>query len=129
MSRIVLIGIMALAVWACSPARETAKSSALLRPDSTDTTEYDIVIIDPYFDQWYLLNYSEPKDRPNEYYRHMNTLAAASWNDYYRSAKHTNVIDAEVNYHPETDYGIDVNRKLYWYFRFVENKYRIRLFR
>jgi hypothetical protein len=38
------------------------------------------------------------------------------------------VIDSWINYQPQIDYGIDVNRKLYWYFRFVEDYYGIRLF-
>jgi hypothetical protein len=47
---------MALLVWACTPVKEVAKTSATLTKNIEDTTEYNILIIDPDFDQWYLFN-------------------------------------------------------------------------
>jgi len=52
----------------------------------------------------------------------------ANWNDYYRTGKHSQVIDSNINYQPNLDYGIEVNRKLYWYFKYVQEEYKIRLF-
>lgn len=124
----VFIGILILLVWACSPVRETAKTSALLTPKSQDSTEYEITVIDFGFDQWYQLNYSPSKDLSNEYYRYKNIEAVAAWNDYYRSGRFSRVIESSINYWPDIDYGIEVNRILYWYFRYVTEKYDIRLF-
>ena len=122
------IGTAALLIWACSPAREASKTSANLVHSSQDSADYEILIIDNTFDQWYLMNYSPARDNSNDYYRSMNLIAVANWNDYYRNGRYTQVIDSEINYHPETDYGIEVNRKLYWYFKFLTTNYGIRLF-
>jgi hypothetical protein len=124
----ILFGLMILAVWACSPAREASKTKATLTQNSQDSTMYDILIIDPYFDQWYLMNYSPAKDRLNDYYRAKNLEAVTNWNYYYTTGKYSRIIDSLIEYSSGTDYGIEVNRKLYWYFIFFTDKYKIRLF-
>jgi len=128
MKVIFFTGTMALLIWACSPVKEATKTSANLVHSSQDSADYEILIIDNTFDQWYLMNYSPARDNSNDYYRSMNLIAVANWNDYYRNGRYTQVIDSEINYHPETDYGIEVNRKLYWYFKFLTTNYGIRLF-
>jgi hypothetical protein len=120
-----LIIIMALMVWACSPAKKASNASVTLTKDSV---EYEISIIDPRFDQWYIINYSPAKDYSNEYYRSKNMIAVINWNDYYRSGKYSRVIDSYIDYQPNIDYGIEVNRKLFWYFKFVIDTYNIRLY-
>jgi len=127
MKRCITFGIFALLVWACSPVKDTSKTSGSLALSSQDSTEYDIIIIDPGFDQWYLLNYNEAKDHSNEYYRNQNLIAVSDWNDYYRRDKFSQVVDSHIFYEPQTDYGIEVNRKLYWYFEYVKEKYGIKL--
>jgi hypothetical protein len=56
-----------------------------------------------------------------------NLAAAGYWNDYYRSARYPQVIDSFLDYRPDIEYGIDVNRKLYWYFKFISEYHGIRL--
>ena len=120
-----LIIIMGLMVWACSPAKKASKASVTLAKDSV---EYEIWIIDPRFDQWYIINYSPAKDYSNEYYRSKNMIAVINWNDYYRSGKYSKIIDSYIDYQSSIDYGIEVNRKLFWYFKFVVETYNIYLF-
>ena len=122
------IGIMALLVWACSSVKDISKTSATLTQNSQDSTEYEIHIIDPWFDQWYMLNYAEAKDYTNEYYHNKNLIAVSNWNEYYRVGKYDLVIDSYIDYQPNIDYGIEVNRQLYWYFKYVREKYKVRLF-
>lgn len=128
MKPIYYLSLLAILAWACSPVKNTAKTSAALVQNGQDSTEYEIYINDIHFDQWYQLNYSEAKDRTNEYYHSKNLVAAARWNDYYHSGHESMVIDSYINYEPRVDYGIEVNRKLFWYFKFVEENYKIRLF-
>ncbi len=128
MKQVFFIGIMALMVWACSPLKEASKTSATLTYNSQDSTEYEIFIDDLKFDQWYLINYSEAKDHSNEYYHSKNLVAVSNWNDYYRKGRYMQFMDSYINYEPQINYGIEVNRKLYWYFKFVQDNYKIRLF-
>ncbi len=128
MKLLYLIGIVTMLVYACSPARNASKSAATVALSSQDSTEYEIYIDDMRFDQWYLMNYSEAKDHSDEYYRSRNLVAVPRWNDYYRQGNGIEVIDSYIDYQPQIDYGIEVNRKLYWYFKYIEEKYGIKLF-
>ncbi len=115
-----------LVVCSCSLTRKASTSN----PRSliiTDSTQYGIIIIDPDFDRWYLVNYTPAKEYSNEYYRARNQVGVINWNDYYARNHFNRVIDEYLVYDNSIDYGIDVNRKLYWYFKFVEENYKIRL--
>jgi len=118
---------MLLAVWSCSTSHKTGSSD---RHSSViiDSTEYEITIIDNEFDTWYNLNYSPAKDHTNEYYRAKNLVGVSNWNYYYTKNKYTRVIENYIVFDNSVDYGLEVNRRLYWYFIFIEDKYRIRLF-
>jgi hypothetical protein len=120
--------MIAFLAWACSQGREAVKTSAALVPESQDSTIYELVINDIHFDNWYLLNYSDAKDRTEEYYHSKNLIAVSNWNYIYRMGQHYDVIDSYINYEPQLDYGIEVNRRLYWYFAFVEDYYDVKLF-
>jgi hypothetical protein len=128
MKPLYFIAVIALLAWACSPVKEASKTSATVALSSQDSTEYEIYINDPGFDLWYQLNYSEPKDHSNDYYRSKNLVAVPRWNDYYRQGRSIDAIDSYIDYQPQIDYGIEVNRKLFWYFKYVAEKYKIQLF-
>lgn len=115
-----------LLTWSCSSSKK-AGSADRHTSVTIDSTEYEITIIDYEFDTWYNLNYSPAKDRSNEYYRAKNLVGVSNWNNYYSRAKYTRVIENYIVFDNSVDYGLEVNRKLYWYFSFVEDKYRIRL--
>lgn len=122
---VVLTGLMLFA--ACSTQQKSAGTSGLKEVKS-DSTEYGIIILDPEFEHWYLTRYTAGLDRDNEIYRMFNRTAVMNWNDYFIRGKYRNIIENRLDYDYNTDYGIEVNRKLYWYFKFVEEKYKIRLF-
>ena len=126
MKNIFVFSILVLVVCACNTPRKTAKQSAG-KIEISDSTEYEITIIDPDFDLWYMMNFSPAKDRTNEFYRSKNLIAVNNWNDYFLRGRYQHAIDYNINYSPATDYGIEVNRKLYWYFKYIEDKSNIRL--
>ena len=128
MKRFLFIGITALLFWACSTEKESAKAATVRTQNSKDTSEYQISIIDPAFDHWYLCTYSEAYDRTNDYYRSRNQIAVMAWNDYYRAGQYSDVIDCYIDYKPDIDYGIDLNRTLYWYFTYIQITCHIRLY-
>lgn len=127
MKNLFLPFLILLLTWSCSSSHK-AGSSDTKTSIVIDSTEYEITIIDSEFDLWYQLNYSPAKDRSNEYYRNKDQIGVINWNDYYNRGKHSRVIENYLYYTNSIDYGIDVNRKLFWYFKFVEDKYSIRLF-
>jgi len=115
-----------LLAWSCSSVQKTGTSEKHFVIIS-DSTEYEITIIDTEFDLWYLLNYSEAKDHTNEYYRSKNQVGVINWNGNYNRGRYQRVIENYINFDNSIDYGIEVNRKLYWYFKYTEDKFKIRL--
>jgi len=122
-----IIPIFALLLaWSCSPTKD-AGNAEKSRSVQIDSTEYEITIIDSGYDTWYLTNFSPAKDRSNDYYRIQNQVGVSNWNDYVNSSRYQRVIENYIYFDFSKDYGIDVNRKLYWYFKYIEDNYRIRL--
>lgn len=96
---------------------------------ANDSLEYEIIIIDPGFET-YLYSIAKPANfYSQEYYETKNKFYVTEWNIRaknllrYNPDIYENVIDYDFN----TDYGLDVNYKLYNYFKFVEYKYKIKL--
>lgn len=120
--------LILLLVWSCAPSQKAGTSDKRTSVQ-IDSTVYEITIIDADFDTWYLMNYSPAKDYSNEYYRSRNRTGVSNWNDYFDRGRYPRVVDNHLFYNPSVDYGVEVNRKLFWYFKYIEQNYRIRLLR
>jgi hypothetical protein len=110
----------------------TTKNTSSVKPrpiieKTDDSTQYELIIIDSQFETWYLINFSPTLDRSNGYYRAMNQFAVSRWNSYFSSGRYFRIIENYLDYDYNIDYGIDVNRKLYWYFKFVQERFHISL--
>lgn len=115
---------------ACTPSRKLQKTEAdVAEIDVSDSVEHQIIIIDPEFERWYLSRYNQALDRSNELYASMNRIGAMNWNQYFNTGRYARVITNYLQYQPGTDYGLEVNRRLYWYFKYIEERFRIPLLR
>ncbi|MEX1383573.1 DUF6146 family protein [Lutibacter sp.] len=114
----------------CSSTTKTTKTEPQLPEGAVrianDELEYEIIIIDPGFET-YLLTIAKPANFYSQsYYEIKNKFYVTEWNSRARSPLtynpniYANVIDYDFN----IDYGLDVNYKLYNYFKFVEYKYK-----
>lgn len=96
---------------------------------SSDETDYEIIIIEPGFNGWL-----QSTARPEGYYSQSflegrNRLYVQAWNQR-NLQPHTydpNLYELRIDYDPFTDYGYDVNYKLYNYFIYFQLKYKQRL--
>lgn len=90
-----------------------------------DSTEYDLLIFDSGFDSWFAIHDNESERRSLSYYELKNQLYVVAWNNIYR--KHTQLIDHSIEYNSSVRYGFNLNYKLYMYFRYFEEKHKIKL--
>ncbi len=87
--------------------------------------EYELIVMDPGFETWFLTTWNPAKDRSVNYYSHWNNIYVSAWN-YKASQPHTSqFFDTMINYEPTIDYGMELERKLYYYFRYVDTKKRV----
>ncbi len=92
-----------------------------LNPDTiaADSTRYELIVFDPGFETWFLLQ-STDQHSP-DYYKARNRSYVSEWNRRYMSPmRHGNLYDSYIDYDPLTDYGPELERKLYYYFKFFE---------
>lgn len=129
MKKILLFGIILFAAWSCTQQKQMAQSQKSQTTIDDDSTSYNILIIDPDFDRWYMMRYSASMDRSNEFYKGVNYLGVQNWNDYYNRGQYPRVINSYLSYNPAIDYGLEVNRRLYWYFKYIEENFKIRILR
>ena len=97
---------------------------------ANDELEYEIIIMDIGFET-YLATIAKPASFYSlEYYEIKNQRYVTEWNIRFRSPHqyNTNIYENEINYDFHTKYGLDVNYKLFNYFKFVEYKYKERFF-
>jgi hypothetical protein len=125
---IFIIGIIVLTI-ACSTQHnvrnDNKKSIALKQKITQDSIEYDLIIFDIGFESWFAYNDNETMKRSKDYYKHKNQFYVIAWNNLYR--KNNRLIDCDIEYETNIDYGFDLNYKLYMYFKYFEEKNHLKL--
>ncbi|WP_282042722.1 DUF6146 family protein [Winogradskyella flava] len=96
---------------------------------SSDETEYEIIIIEPGFNNWII-----SRARPRGFYSQQwlesrNELLVQSWNqrNLQPAAYDPNLYQLRIDYDRNTDYGYEVNYLLYNYFVYFQLQYNQRL--
>ena len=112
MKNLIIAVFVLLIAWSCAPSHQVA---ATAKPPviKTDSTEYEVIVIDPEFDHWYLIHFTPAKDYSNSYYRAKNQVGVSNWNDYFIRNLYPKIIDSSIVYDNSIDYGIEVNRSKY----------------
>ena len=121
--------------FSCNSSKKTTKSDV---DESTKTVKndtvkisnpdsgYDVIIIEPGFSVWL-----ETKAKPKSFYNqktleNKNIQMVSQWNTrvLQPSKYDSKLYEMQINYQSGTDYGFDMNYKLYNYFIFFQNKYK-----
>jgi len=130
---IFLFSIVGVLIYSCGTPKKTMtvvnnKQEEPVRI-ANDSLSYEIIIMDIGFNN-YLNSIAKPLGfYSQQYLETRNRIFVAEWNQRavnplrYDSGIYENTID----YQPGTDYGMEVNYKLYNYFQFAQNKYKMRL--
>ena len=96
---------------------------------ANDELEYEIIIIEPGFNGWLLGN-----ARPRGFYSQSfletrNMILVSNWNIrvLQPNSYNPNLYELQIDYNSNIDYGYEVNYKLFNYFLFAQQKYRMNL--
>ncbi|MGP1994019.1 DUF6146 family protein [Zobellia laminariae] len=96
---------------------------------ANDDTEYEIIIIEPGFNFW-LQSVAKPRNFYSQsYMESRNQIFVANYNQRVMQPMRydPNLYEQQINYEPNTNYGYEVNYKLYNYFIYFQRKYNQRL--
>ncbi|MCF8226865.1 MAG: DUF6146 family protein [Bacteroidales bacterium] len=102
-----------------------------LRFDSTgmasDSVEYQLIVFDPGYET-YLLSQPQMEYYSQEYYEFWNHRYVTEWNlRHSQSLLYGDIYETYIDYNRNTDYGLELNYRLYYYFRFFEQEYGVDL--
>lgn len=96
---------------------------------ANESSNYEIIIIEPGFQTWL-----QSIARPEGYYsqsflENRNQIMVTTWNQRVLEPMRYDpmLYEMQINYDPGTDYGYEVNYKLYNYFIYFQRKYNQRL--
>lgn len=113
-------------MWQCASTKIPPKAETI--GQSGDSTEYDLVVMDPNYDL-FLLTQAKPMNYYSlEYYKSWNTQYVAEWNARCRNPiVYGSFYVTPIDYSPFIDYGLEFNYKLFYYFVFIDKEYKIKL--
>ena len=96
---------------------------------ANDSTEYEILIIDPGFYPW-LSSIAHPRGYYSQgFMENRNRVYVTNWNNrvYQPQSYDPDLYMLPINYEPQIDYGYEVNYMLFNYFIYFQRKYNQRL--
>ena len=96
---------------------------------ANDSLEYEIIIIDPGFTA-FLNSIAQPEGFYNQIYLEARNRAwVITWNQRYLNPNqyNANIYENMIDYQQNIDYGYEVNYKLFNYFLFAQQKYKMDL--
>ena len=96
---------------------------------SSDENEYEIIIIEPGFNAW-LNGTARPRGyHSQQYLESRNQIFVQAWNqrNLQPQTYDPNLYQLRIDYDAYTDYGYEINYKLYNYFIYFQLKYKQRL--
>lgn len=117
--------ILVVVVASCTTPRKSTKSVVLKAGSDTtqkDSTEYEVVALDPGFESWYAMHNTKATYRSKQYYHSWNVRYVRDWNLKATTYPHAQLFNGTINYDFSEDYPFEVEHKLFMYFQFVENK-------
>ena len=95
-------------------------------PESGDTLEYELIIIDPGFDTWFIRTRQPEEMYTQEYLESWNQQLVTQWNSLLGRGGRTGCMpETYLNYDPRVDYGKKLNYQLFYYFRYMQERCRI----
>jgi hypothetical protein len=92
----------------------------------TDSVEYELIVLELGFDN-YLISQPPKEFYSVSYYKNWNYQYTIEWNARYRTGPNQELFLFEINYDKTIDYGLELEYKLYHFYRFFEKKYNITL--
>jgi hypothetical protein len=138
MKTIASIVLICLLICSCNTTKQIAsnkdeKLESLKLNDtvsiSNDSLDYDIIIIEPGFNFW-LASIAKPEGYySQQYMENRNLIYVNEWNNRVMQPQrfNPNLYEMQIDYQNGTDYGYEVNYKLYNYFIYFQLTYEQQL--
>lgn len=132
MPAIVLVSVFLLS---CGTRQLASGSGSGSQPDTlrfealssdNDSIEYELLILDHGFDAWYMATSLSPGFYVQSYLENWNMQLSIQWNNVISTRGQGRCTpETYLAYDSRIDYGLELNHKLFYYFRYVQESCRI----
>lgn len=131
LKKILPLIIIGFFLWACgsSPINNSVTEKEEPVVIANDSLEYKIIIIDVGFNN-FLNSVAKPEGfYSQQYLEARNKVWVVIWNQRANNPNqfNPNIYENVIDYQPFVDYGYEVNYKLFNYFLFAQQKYKMNL--
>jgi hypothetical protein len=97
-----------------------------LAPEAGDSLEYELIIIDPGFETWFIRVRQPEEMYSQQYLESWNMQLVSQWNSLLgRRGRMDCMPETYLSYDPRIDYGKTLNYQLFYYFRYMQERCRI----
>lgn len=117
-----VILFLVLLLGACTAGRQAGKVELAGTAPGDDSTSYELIVMDPGFETWFLTRSKPAWFHSLQYYENWNRQYVLEWNMKATSPRHSRIFETIIGYDPTVDYGLEINHKLFYYFMYVENE-------
>lgn len=129
--QLLLLFSIGIFFWACasSPIKKNTSNTEKPVVIANDSLAYEVIIIDPGFNL-FLNTVAKPEGYYSQKYLEVrNNTWVLAWNNRARNPHqfNSNIYENIIDYQATTDYGYEVNYKLFNYFLFAQQKYKMNL--
>lgn len=95
---------------------EKLDSEPIEQTQTSDSTEYELVVFDAGFETWFQQRSQPAWYHSKPFYKSWNQRFTDRWNALVRTGRPG--YDTEINYNPAIDYGLELEHKLYYFFKY-----------
>ena len=118
--------VLFLSACALFSPRSSQEAADLQIQSDSDSTEYELVVFDQGFETWLLMQPSQ--EHSLAYYKNKNRMYVSEWNyRYMNPRRYRGNYESHLDYDPFIEYGLEFERRLYYYFKYFEETNRVRL--
>jgi hypothetical protein len=130
MQKLLLISVCLVLLTGIAVAQEQEaqeKVQLINNTETGDSLEYEVIIFDAGYEAW-LHSQAKPMSYYSQsYLENWNRQYVLEWNYRYQSGMNPDIVGSYIDYQHTTDYGLEVNYRLYTYFVYVEEKLNLKL--
>ena len=93
--------------------------------EEKDSVTYELIVLDPGFESWFISNSKPDWYHSQNYYESWNQRYVQAWNYHSFGTRYSQLLEGNINYDSQEDYGLEINHKLFYYFQYVVHVLKI----
>jgi uncharacterized protein YcfL len=125
MKRLIIFLFGLILIAGCAARKNIVKIED--HPGVSDSVQYELIVDEQGYESW-IITYSKPEWYYGKaFYRSWNILYTAEFNNRVLQAHAGQPFTEMINYDQQTDYDLNLEYKLYWYYKYIEYKYNTKL--